>query len=690
MILACLLCARSSVAQYENVWIYGQNAGLDFNGSAPVAIRSNTGLFVAGGANASVCDANGQLLFYTEGSKVWNRQHNIMPNGDNLAPVTVSSSHGPTSGTQQGTIIIPVPDNPFQYYIFSSTLGDRNIGTIGKLFYSIVDIRLRGSMGDVVAGQKAILLDSNLAGMMTAVVGQNCNIWLLTMAQNNNMTQTNKYKAFEITATGIGKEPVISDMSNILPDSQWFGNFIASSHDRSKIAAKYDIDRYQHAVFLFDFNPSSGEVSNPQRLSWVLGSSLCFSPDDTKLYYNEAILAGSSILGGRIHQFDLTAGTPNDIINSRTPIASSVFTSHMKIAPDNKMYYAYDENAGPFVHRAISVINYPNLKGNSCLPQNNVVSLLPGTILAPIVGLPNVVPVIRRDTLYSYSQQEQCDPVITLAANDTTGWNYVWNDGTAGAKLTLHMQFGKNVHWVRYQTSPCIYHVDTFEVNVIKPSYHSFTRVICTDDSFNFNERILFAPGIYHDTLKVASGCDSIVTLSLVPIPAPEIEVLVETDRTALCMGDTVLCTATGASSYQWYNNDRYIGDSNPERIYISGGRNKLVVVGRSDNDCYGTAEVVINAKSCCDMFIPNAFSPNNDGTNDEFTPIPQGRLKRYNIQIFNRWGQVVFSAFNVNNQWDGTYNGRLQDGGTYFYYITADCLDNTKLVRKGEVLLIQ
>jgi gliding motility-associated-like protein len=98
----------------------------------------------------------------------------------------------------------------------------------------------------------------------------------------------------------------------------------------------------------------------------------------------------------------------------------------------------------------------------------------------------------------------------------------------------------------------------------------------------------------------------------------------------------------------------------------------------------------VVNATECCELFIPNAFSPNNDGTNDRFTVIPNGHLRRFSMQLFNRWGQLIFATNDKHASWDGTYLGAAADAGTYFYIITADCLIDKELMRKGDVLLIR
>lgn len=91
-----------------NVWYFGENAGLDFNNGAPVAITN--GQLVTDEGCATISNATGQLLFYTDGVTVYNRNHSIMLNGTGLL--------GHASSTQSATII-PQPGTTHLYYIFT-------------------------------------------------------------------------------------------------------------------------------------------------------------------------------------------------------------------------------------------------------------------------------------------------------------------------------------------------------------------------------------------------------------------------------------------------------------------------------------------------------------------------------------------------------------------------------------------
>lgn len=70
-------------------------------------------------------------------------------------------------------------------------------------------------------------------------------------------------------------------------------------------------------------------------------------------------------------------------------------------------------------------------------------------------------------------------------------------------------------------------------------------------------------------------------------------------------------------------------------------------------------------------LYIPNAFTPNDDGLNDTFGAIGEG-ITEYNIQIYNRWGELIFESNDIKTQWDGNYHNEIVPMGVYVYKISA------------------
>jgi gliding motility-associated-like protein len=109
-----------------------------------------------------------------------------------------------------------------------------------------------------------------------------------------------------------------------------------------------------------------------------------------------------------------------------------------------------------------------------------------------------------------------------------------------------------------------------------------------------------------------------------------------------------------------------------------------------SDTGIYLVSLYIINEGGCTDsvtrevcveavsrFFIPNAFTPNGDGINDEFKVISHG-VTEFDMQIFNRWGEILFQTKDSDTGWDGTYDGKVAPQGTYIFRLEYKLIDKT------------
>ncbi|MBS1644496.1 MAG: gliding motility-associated C-terminal domain-containing protein [Bacteroidetes bacterium] len=105
---------------------------------------------------------------------------------------------------------------------------------------------------------------------------------------------------------------------------------------------------------------------------------------------------------------------------------------------------------------------------------------------------------------------------------------------------------------------------------------------------------------------------------------------------------------------------------------------------------CEAEDSLLVTTKPCCNVYFPNAFAPTgNVVQNRLFRPITIGHHKINSFRVINRWGQVVYESRVETNGWDGTYNGKPQDMGTYYYYINYKC-DGKNIEDRGEFLLLR
>jgi gliding motility-associated-like protein len=105
---------------------------------------------------------------------------------------------------------------------------------------------------------------------------------------------------------------------------------------------------------------------------------------------------------------------------------------------------------------------------------------------------------------------------------------------------------------------------------------------------------------------------------------------------------------------------------------------------------CKGEGYVRVRVFRGPDIYVPNAFTPNGDGRNDKFYPVPVGIKSLNYFRVFNRWGQLVFSTNQLNEGWDGTLSGLKQGNGTFVWMAEAITKENKIITKKGTVTLIR
>jgi gliding motility-associated-like protein len=573
---ALLLCYSETWAQQENhIWAFGNNAGLNFTNGSPVPF--NTSMQSREGT-ASVANSTGQLLFYTEGSTVWDRNGSPMPNGTDLTPFATALVPAPTGSTTQGTLIVPVPGSHSRYYVFSMTCLELGTAAL-RLYYSVVDMNLNSGLGDVVPGEKSILLDTMLSERMTAVVGQWCNIWLLTTSAEGPVI-----KAFEITESGISTTPVISPAGPGTALVDALGVLKASPDGRRLVATKLTI---VNAVTLFDFDNGSGMATNPRNISPIWGSyGAEFSPDNSKLYVND----------GTVAQLDLSSNNTDTIIASRTNVGNAP-SAQLKLGPDGKIYL-------PGGAGALSRIPFPNVAGTGCGFQPNAIGLSGSALL----GLPNIVPVMIQDTFVTSQTIEAgcfATAYLLAAQNMANAWGFQWNTGATTPQIQADTP---GTYVVTYRKSPCSKYSDTFKlrfpygslplvqtaaacagshngkakvfINPTDTNTYNFVWCNAAGDTLSFSDSLAAVSGGAY-TLHVASAfCDTTL-----PVTVPLVNYEVAFSSDALLCEDTDMQLQNNSSShfqsFSWdFGNGLTSSLTNPAVRYDNPGVYEITLIG--------------------------------------------------------------------------------------------------------------
>ncbi len=152
---------------------------------------------------------------------------------------------------------------------------------------------------------------------------------------------------------------------------------------------------------------------------------------------------------------------------------------------------------------------------------------------------------------------------------------------------------------------------------------------------------------------------------------------------TTLCNGKTLLLNAGLANSYLWSTG------ATTQNITVTQTGEYNVIINYF-NVCTVQYSATVKFAECgCEMLMPTAFTPNNDGKNDIFRPANRTGCDAATFTVYNRWGRKVFETSNVVNGWDGYYNGVLQGEGVYVWQIIA-IKDGKQKLFKGTVTLIR
>lgn len=422
-----------SYAQQTNAtWLFGTNAGLDFSTNPPTAISSP---LTSLEGTASISDNNGDLLFYTNGMTMWDRDYLIMPNGTGI--------QGGSSSTQ-AALIIPLANYCNKYYVFTS----QDHTQAGDIRYSLVDMCLNSGFGDVVAAQKNIFLTTGMSEKLTSVLhGNGSDIWIIS-----HKLSSAEFYAWKVTPDGTVSAPVISSVGFSYAWNNMIGP-IKASPDGTKLAACTTFNSY--SCELLNFNKNTGAITYDRNLMnyGVPGGvyGLEFSPNSQLLYISS--LWGTSTLS----QFDLAT-------NSLTQLSSIPGNYHhgaLQLGIDGKIYHA--RNLQSFV----GVINNPNTVGVGCNYVDNGQALMAGTqcnagfpVFNPysLSGTQPVTANLISDTLVTLCPGGQYTTTVGMDCNATI----LWSNGSNSPTLTITQPGTYSV----ILTNPCGQLFDTVVVQM--------------------------------------------------------------------------------------------------------------------------------------------------------------------------------------------------------------------------------
>lgn len=503
---------------------------------------------------STISDVDGNLLFYTNGEKVWDRNHQQMPNGFGLLAQASST---------QATLIVPHPGSPDKYFIFTNDAVETYF-SIG-IHYSIVDLSLNGGMGDVLPDYKNVWLADGMSEKLTATWHTNgSDIWLLV-----SNIQGNIYHAYLIDGNGIHPEPT----SSAIGDDTYVGlGSMAISHDGNRMAT-FVISDWPWKIMLADFNKATGEFSNPIQLDLSSEANeqifgIEFSPDNSKLYC-------SMVIGSGLLQYDLTYSTASEINASKYFLIDDyAWVGHINIGRDDKVY-VYNR-----FYNTLDVIENPNEPGAACnfdSPNNDIViDAFYSQYLSNIVegfNAPHQSNILGPSQICVGANQYQYG-VQSLHAGDVCSWSHSGNASVQisidneSLLLTSSNQIGTDTLYLEI-TGGCGITYDTLVVhtNVPMPYTPIEDRIYCGDtilftiennyyyhqwsDGSHDNTFEVTSPGNYWLVAHDLSGC--VIQDAFVLLDEPNYSNLNLGPDQNICQGGVfVLSTNVVYPNYSW------------------------------------------------------------------------------------------------------------------------------------------
>ncbi len=391
LLLSLFLQSYSQPIKRTNIWYFGNDAGVDFNSGEPVPLYDGV-MFLGGYARGvvSMSDTNGNLLFYTNGSRLWNRNH---------LPITNSFMES------SRIMSFPVIGSDHQYYVFGVPSYNPPF-TYYSTKYAIIDMNMNGGLGGVSVPNIGLDAAWDAADKITAAKHKNKqDIWVIVRKYTEN-----KYASFLVNEDGVNIVPVLSPAPDWEPSQSTSGGQMKISYDKEYLincsdGVNYGDDSIRTEVCRF--NNISGEVDylysfdfqDPNSPRSFSPYGVEFSPDSKFLYISFDIAVDTT----HIYQFDVQYIEDSALfVQSAVMIADIGSYAHgLQLASDGKIYVAMSMSTNsewPY----LSVIHKPWEQGVDCQYENEAVFLDPGTSEAEL-------PRILMDYLYRFDFEGICE-----------------------------------------------------------------------------------------------------------------------------------------------------------------------------------------------------------------------------------------------------------------------------------------
>lgn len=342
------------------------------------------------------------------------------------------------------------------------------------------------------------------------------------------------------------------------------------------------------------------------------------------------------------------------------------------------------------IHEGHSLTIYPAEPGHSgvysvsALPENpNGCEVYPAEIEIHVYSYPEI----------HLEDITVCEDSVVLDAHNAD-CRYLWSTGDTSSSAVIYRS---GVYWVEVCRGTCK-KSDTIRIVLDIPLEVEITADgnFCEKDRITLRAEPAYSsilwsngdtvpeisvsrPGPYWVSVRKAQ-CMGNDTVILSSSTMPLLEIVQEGD---LCTdGSAVLTAQTDAGLLVWNT-----GESSTSIILTEPG---LYEVEAYNGECSVRKNVEIECP--CQLWLPNAFTPDNNGVNDFFGPAPSVTIDKFSLLIYNRWGELIFTGNSLAEKWDGKVYGKDAPSGVYGYVAIYSCPDapGKHHIKKGTVVLVR
>ena len=547
---------RSQTRYYDN-WFFGDSVGINFSSGTPRVQRGSIHTFE--GSDAISDPATGELLFYTDGSTVWNRSHEIMSGGTGLKGGGSSS---------QAALIVPSPGNPSHYYIFTTDEGEYINPPNDGVHYSLVDMEREGGLGEVITRNVELL--PNASEKLVGV--RHCNrrdIWVIAYREWET-----EYHAWLVTPEGVS-DPTITKIPHTSPSSHGSIGSLKASPDGRYL---FSIDvGFPSVGRLLAFNNRTGEIV--RSIAYLPAEySASFSRNSDYLYTSVRGENGSAIM-----QYPVTSDDSATIVSGLREIGGSFGSSSrigtFQLAPDGNIYVTVvtaplrigvienaDADDARFRDSAIfpgsgSFVEYSYGLANSIdgyLTTRFAPPLLEREVDTSIcIGqslrlLPSEGSRYRWDSLPDNDCLDCRDPIVSPRESGTYGVT-IWTEGSCAYRETFRVEVIPLPDiTITGDTAVCPGSTLRLQASGgVRYRWDDAPGLNCTDCPDP--EASIAGARTYHVTVWNEAGCEArdSVRVSLLPRPTADAGA-----DTAICVGSSVRLRGSGGERFLWRRAD--------------------------------------------------------------------------------------------------------------------------------------